>query len=103
MSSINESGQFDDVDNSGYVSGHISVSTSATELKVGANKLTGRQNILVQNLGPQTIYFGPSGVSTTNGMPLYKDQFMTLPIGDNVAIYAITGSSICTVVVQEIS
>jgi hypothetical protein len=100
---INESGQFDDVENSTYLSTSLSITTSQSELKVGVSKLVARQSLLVYNNGNQTIYIGPSGVTSSTGIPLTKNGFLTLPLGDSVSVYAVTSSGSATVVVQEIA
>jgi hypothetical protein len=101
-SNFSQSGQFDDVDNSSYVAGSATITTSASELKVGASRLTARQTLMVQNTGSNTIYIGPSGVTTLTGIPLMKNQFISMPVGDSIAVFAITASSTSTVVIQEV-
>jgi hypothetical protein len=102
MSSFGTSGQFNDVDNASYVAGSLTITTSQLELKVGASKLDGRQVIMIQNTGNQTIYLGPTGVTTSTGIPLSKNQFISMPIGDSVSVFAITGNLTSTIVVQEV-
>jgi hypothetical protein len=99
---IQRGGNFDDVDNRAYITGTLSISTSQTELKVGGSRLDGRQTLIIQNTGSSTIYIGPTGVTTSTGIPLGKGQFLSMPIGDGIAIYALTASGTNTVVVQEI-
>jgi hypothetical protein len=96
------SGEFNDVNNEGYVSGPVSVTAVAVEAKVGANRLSGRETITITNKGAKTVYYGPSGVTATTGDVLYKDQFVSLPIGDNVGVFVICGAGdTATVIVQE--
>ena len=102
MSAISRSSEFSDVLNDGYVAGSVSVSTTAIELKVGATRLDGREEILIENKGPFTIYIGPSGVTTSTGTTLHKDQTITMPIGQDLGVFAITATGTSIVVVQEI-
>ena len=100
--SINESGQFNEVDDKSYLSGTVTVSTSQVELKVGASRLDGRQNLLIYNKGSSTIYIGPSGVTTSNGIPVVKGQLFSYPFGQNIAVYAIMSSGSQSIIVHEI-
>ncbi len=102
--SYSPSGEFDDVNNNGYVSGAVAVTAVATEAKVGATRLSGREVITITNKGPKTLYYGPAGVTSTTGDPLYKDQFVSLPYGDNIAVFVIcAGGDTATAIVQESS
>lgn len=104
MSGISYSPEFADVDNDGYVSGAVAVSTSAVEAKVGASRLAGREGITITNKGPNRVYYGPSGVTTATGDYLEKNQFASFPLGDQVGLFLIcaTGQS-ATVIVQEVA
>lgn len=96
------SGEFNDVNNESYVSGAVAVTSVAIEAKVGATRLSGREVITITNKGPKTVYYGPAGVTTTTGDPLYKEQFVSLPFGDNVAVHVICAATeTATVIVQE--
>jgi hypothetical protein len=103
MGGIQESSNFSDVDNSSYLQGVISVTTSQVEAKVGASRLTSRQNLRIFNNSDRTIYFGPSGVTSSIGEPLYKQQWVELPVGDSIGVYLITASGTATDIrIQEI-
>jgi hypothetical protein len=99
------SGEFDDVNSEGYVSGPVSVTAVAVEAKVGASRLYGREVITITNNGPKTVYYGPSGVTASGagvGDKLYKDQFVSLSIGDGIGVFVICGAGeTATVTVQE--
>lgn len=88
---INESPEFSDVFTDGYVAGSISVSTSEIEAKVGANRLVGRETVRIFNNSSTTIYFGPSGVTSSTGEPIYKNQWVNIQIGQ-IAVFLITAS-----------
>ncbi len=101
---ISYSGELDDVNNNSYLSGAVNVTSSAVEAKVGANRLEGRELLTITNKGSKTVYYGPAGVTSTTGDPLYKDQFVSLPFGDNIAVYVVcAGADTATVIVQESS
>lgn len=96
---------FADVLEDGYVSAVITVGTSQVEAKVGASRQSGRELLYIENQSNVTIYYGPSGVTTsgsTKGSTLLKDQFVFLPIG-NQAVYLIAGSAGNSILVQEMA
>jgi hypothetical protein len=100
--SITLSSEFSDVNNESYVSGAVAVTSVAVEAKVGASRLSSREVITITNKGAKTVYYGPSGVSSTTGDPLYKDQFVSLPYGDNIGVFVVCASGdTATVIVQE--
>lgn len=95
--------ELSDVVNQSYVSGSISVSTSAVEAKVGASRLTGRETLRIYNNSNTTIYFGPSGVTASTGEPIFKNQWVNIPIGDQLAVFLITASGTASDIrIQEI-
>ncbi len=73
------------------INGAISVTTVATALKVGASRLTNRKTLLIQPTNGN-IYIGASGVTTSNGVMVMKNQIVTIAI--NIELYAIAASSI---------
>jgi hypothetical protein len=91
MSGLNGGAEYADVFTDGYVAGPISVSTTQVEAKVGATRFALRENLRIFNNSTTTIYFGPSGVSSTTGEPLLKNQWVNIPIGD-IAVFLITAS-----------
>jgi hypothetical protein len=97
---LSSDGQYDDVLGEGYVAGTINVSTIQIEAKVGANRLAGREYVRVFNNSAGTIYFGPSGVTISTGEPLYKSQWVSIPLGD-VGIYLIAATSLTDIRIQE--
>jgi hypothetical protein len=99
---ISQSGQFDDVNNSNYLAASINITTSQTEAKVGGSTLNGRQMIIIENRGNNDIYYGPSGVTSSTGIRLAKNQVASLPFGDSVAIFLITATGSSTAIIQEI-
>jgi hypothetical protein len=100
MSGLSSTGEYSDVMQDGYVSGPVTVSTSAIEAKVGGSRLTNREALTITNQGPGSIWFGPAGVTTSTGDELKKDQSVSLPIGD-IGVFMIKNSGSATVIVQE--
>jgi hypothetical protein len=92
--------EYDDVLTDAVVSGSVSVGTSQVEAKASTTRLSNREYLLIRNLGSKTIYAGPSGVTASTGIPIYKDELFGLPLG-NVAYYLITSTSTATVIIQE--
>ena len=89
--SISYNPELADVLTDSYTAGVISVSTTQTEAKVGGSRLTGRENLRIYNNSNVTIYFGPSGVTSSTGEPIFKNQWVNIPIGD-IGVFLITAS-----------
>ena len=89
--------------NIAYAAVSLSISTTQTQVKVGASNLAGRKSVIMYNSGLNTVYFGPSGVTTSTGIPILSKQMISLNAGDANNIYLITSTSTSTVVVQELS
>lgn len=75
--------------NSSAVYGALSVGTAAVEVKVGVSPLEYRKMVHMF-AEDNEIYWGyNSGVTTANGTRIYKNQFIELPIGPDIAIYVV--------------
>ena len=96
-----DDGQFDDVVEDGYVSGVVTVGTSAVEAKVGGSPLAGREILTIYNGSNAVIYYGPTGVTTSTGEPLEKKQRVSIPVGAAVSVFLIAGTASNDVIVQE--
>lgn len=97
---IGSNPNYADVNNSSYTSNVVTVGVSQVEAKVGVSRDPKRQLLIVYNNSNKTVYYGPTGVTTSTGVPLLKSQEVSIPIGD-VAIYLIAGSAGNDVIVQE--
>lgn len=86
----------------GYVSGSVSVGTSAVEAKVGGSRVATRSTLYIENTGTTDIYYGPATVTTANGAILRRRQFVFLPVGD-LEVQLISSAVGGTVIVQEMS
>ena len=91
----------DIVNNTDYVSGTISVGTTQVEAKVGGSRLEERKVVRVYNDSNNTIYFGPSGVTTSTGEPLTKNNWVELDLGPDVGLFLIASSSLTGIIIQE--
>lgn len=101
---IDYSSEFSDVVNDSYLMGEVTVGTSQVQMKVGANNLECREILRIYNNSSNTIYVGPSGVTTTGstkGEPVRKGGWIEFPIGDNLDVYAIADSAGNSILVQE--
>jgi hypothetical protein len=104
---ISRAGAFDDVLDSSYVSIALSVGTSAVEAKVSANRLTGRQQILLHNDSEsKSVFIGPSTVTSSGsnkGIELRPGEFLQIPLGESVGLFLIAGSGTASIIVQELA
>jgi len=104
MSGITYDPELSDVNNDGYVSGSVAVSTTQVEAKVGTSRLTGREVLTITNKGPNPIYYGPTGVTVATGDVLYKGQFVSFPLGSSIAVFMICDTAQSAVaIVQELA
>lgn len=102
---LSNSGRYDDTLESNYLSVALSVSTTATEAKVGGSPLQGRQELLLFNDSSTIVYFGPPTVTSSGsnkGITLEPGEFLQIPIRETVSLYCITASGTATLIVQEI-
>lgn len=86
------------------VVGAKTVTSTAAEVFAGASRLAGRYTMQIHNDSANTIYWGGSGVLTTNGMPIYAGDTTTLVFdkATATAVYLIAAQT-STVRVVEIA
>ena len=77
----------------------FTVGTTEVDVSPGG---AGRDEIIIQNLGPQPIYIGPTGVTTSTGLQIGKRSNVTLGLGPSVDVFAISGTAGNDVRVMEI-
>lgn len=102
--SISNNGEYNDVLEQAYVSSTVSVGTTQVEAKVGGSRLAGREVVTIYNDSNSTVFYGPSGVSTSGankGEPLFKRQSVSIPAGQEVGVFIIADSASNQVIVQE--
>lgn len=92
-----------DVDESAMVQGVVTVGTTQVEAKVGASALANRQEVRISNKSNATIYVGPTGVTTTTGEKLFKDQAISYPIGNSLQLFMIAATAGNDVVITELA
>lgn len=80
----------DDLCNVAIENTATAVSTSA--INVVSSALANRKFLALANEGNKKLYFGKSGVSTSNGFPLYSKEKMAWRIGPSVAPQIIGGA-----------
>ncbi len=70
---------------------------------VGGSNLANRKSVVISNLGPQTVYYGSTGVLGGSGprIAIEKDELIELEVGDNIMVYLITSTSTADVTIQE--
>ena len=102
MSGISQGSKFSDTNSDLYLSGAQTVTTSEVEAKVGSSAASGRQFVSIFNNGSSEIYFGPSGVTTSTGEPLYKKQRVVIPATEDIQVFMICDSGTVDVIIQEL-
>lgn len=101
--SITEGTEYSDTLGDSYAAGTISVSTTQVEAKVGASRSPTRETLRIYNNSNVTIYFGPSGVTSLIGEPIFKNQWVNIPVNGNLAVFLITATGTAADVrIQEI-
>ena len=74
--------------------GALTIGTSASEAKVGASALVNRKLLTIFNNSGTTIYWGrTSGVTISNGTPIFEKQLMTFEFAADAPVYLVAGTS----------
>jgi hypothetical protein len=102
MGNLEGSGEFVDVLDNSWVQGVVSVGTTQVEAKVGASKSDTREMIIIENISNKTIYYGPSGVTSSTGHRLIKDAWVEIMVGNNLGVYLIADSNGNNVIISEL-
>ena len=71
------------------INGALTVGTTAVEIKVGANRKVLRKGFVLYNNSNRGMYWGGSGVTVSNGMPLNKGETIVIRAED-VAVFVIS-------------
>jgi hypothetical protein len=66
------------------------ITVGATAAQIDATPLAGRRRAILQNQSQKYIFVGPSGVTASSGIKLAPGSSLTLEIGQDVPIYAIS-------------
>jgi len=76
----------------------LDVGTSTVEAKVGSSKLEGRKVIILQSES-NNVKFGFTSGSEI--FPIFKNQLIILPIGDNISLFLKSTSGTISVNIAE--
>lgn len=76
------------VQNSGLV-----VGTSAVQLTGPENRLRGRRQMMIHNLGPGNAFIGAPTVTTSNGFPINAGSGLNLNVLDFGHIWVVSSST----------
>jgi hypothetical protein len=60
------------------VTGAKTVASTAAEIFAGSNRLAGRHVMVITNMGADIMYIGNSGVTTSNGFPLFPQDTLRI-------------------------
>lgn len=87
----------------GLFNSNITVGTTATPIRCGAQNATNRRGILVQNHGSLSIFVGSATVTVTNGFEVGISSSFFFGISENVTIYAIASAGPQDIRVMEVT
>lgn len=77
--------------NVGFSSAAVTV--GATEVQLDSSKQAGRQYITVQNNANNSIWVGPTGVTTASGIEIAKGSTASFDMGEALDLYAIAAGA----------
>jgi len=69
------------------------VTVGTSEVALPTTPEPGRDTIIIQNLGAQSIFVGPTGVATSTGLEISKRSSLELTLGPSVAVFGISGTA----------
>lgn len=81
----------------------ISIDDTVGGTNLVSSALTERKEITIQNLDSKAIYVGTTGVSVSNGIRIPAKSSMTLDLGANISVFAITPSGSADVRILELA
>ena len=79
------------------------VSAVQIRASVGASNLSNRKLLVIFNKDAQDVFYGPTGLISSDGIPIEKEEIIVLAVGDNIDIFLITAVSTSDVIIQEFS
>lgn len=98
---INVAGDFNDTNSNLFEQEVISVNTTQTEAICSATDIDERQFVRIYNNSNQKVYFGPDGVTTSTGEPIFKKQFVEIAIKSQ-SVFLIVDNGTADVIVTDI-
>ena len=100
---VGHSGRLDDVVNVEYLSTVKTIGTTEVLAAVGGSNLEDRQELVVYNKSSNTIFYGPTGVTTATGTPIVAKGTLNIQLGDALGLYLIAAEAGNDVIVSEFS
>jgi len=87
------------------VTGAKTVTSTAAEIFAGASRLSGRHAMVITNAGADIVYIGASGVTTSNGFPLFPQDTLRIEFDptSSVGVFACTSGPNVQVRVVELA
>ncbi len=87
------------------VTGAKTVTSTAAEIFAGASRLDNRHAMVVTNTGTDIVYIGTSGVTTSNGFPLFPQDTLRIEFDptSSVGVFACTSGPNVQVRVVEMA
>lgn len=79
-------------DSANIASQSAAVSVTNAQIALSASPLAGRRRMIIENLSSQAIFVGPTGVTTANGLRIAAGGNLSLEIGQDVALFAISAT-----------
>ncbi len=89
-----------------YVDAVVTVGSTQIEAKVGASPLAKRKELRIFNDGNKTIFYGPTGVTSSGdnkGVSLQSGESVIFDVGENISIFMISTTSGSHAIVEEFS
>lgn len=71
----------------------LTVTGAAVHLSGPANRLRGRRQLTIQNLGAGNLFIGGSNVTTSNGVRVGSGEILTLDVLDIGDIYGVSNAT----------
>ena len=82
------------VNNSPNIAADVNaVTVGVTQVSLSATPLGGRTSVMIQNNGNKPIFVGPTGVLTTTGIEVFQGGTLSLDLGEDVELFAISGTA----------
>lgn len=91
-----------DTINEEFIAAEKTVGTTQLLVCVGADNLPNRQSVVIYNRSTNTVWVGPTGVTTSSkGVPIPSQAMVTFNVGDEIYMYLIADTAGNAVTVQE--
>lgn len=78
-----------DAPNRAVASVNVAIDDTAGGTAFVATELLGRTRVIIQNLGSDPVYVGPTGLTASNGLQIAKGGSLSLEAGEAIALFGI--------------